>query len=282
MAPRQLTGNQNTPPRLRISAAASVAVHLAALALLLLFTDIRSYEAVNPDSIAVDLVAAEDIKSLLPDPPPPPKPADPPPAEPPPQTQPSPPPQQQAQQQPQPPQQPAAKAEPRPQPKPVAKQAAASSPPIVQPQPATPLPFPSPLPAVVPQAPDITERYQVLLGLPAIGSEDGGGEATERAKLAVSDIERLRAHVRSCSTLPGGVAPTDKVRIVMRIWLTPDRQLVRPPALVEASPSVKGPALMQAAIKALQDCAPYAMLPADKYQEWQSLDISFTPRDFPG
>jgi hypothetical protein len=278
-----LTGIVKTSSLLRIGAAASVAVHLAALALLLLFTDVRSYEQVNPDSIAVDLVAAEDIKPLLPDPPP--KPAEPQPPEPPsqpsPQLQPQPPqPPQQAQQQPppSPPEQPAAKPSPRPEPKP-AKQAAAQNPPAAPP---APPPFPAPLPAVVPQPPDLTEKYQVLLGLPALSDDDGGGAASEQAKLAVSDIEKLRAHVRSCSALPGGVASTDKVRIVMRIWLTPDRQLSRPPTLVEASPSVKGPALMQAAIKALQNCAPYAMLPADKYQEWRTLDISFTPQDFPG
>jgi hypothetical protein len=273
----------NTPPLLRISAATSVAVHLAALALLLLFTDVRSYEPIVQDAIAVDLVAAEDIPPLLPEPPPPaqaePLPPEPPQAQPSPQAPPQQAPPPQAQQQPQ---QPApTKPAPKPEPKP-AKQAAASSPPAAQPPPAPPPPFPAPLPAVVPQPPDLTEKYQVLLGLPALSDDDDGGAASEQAKLASSDIEKLRAHVRSCSALPGGVAPTDKVRIVMRIWLTPQRQLSRPPALVEASASVKGPALMQAAIKALQDCAPYAMLPADKYQDWKSLDISFTPQDFPG
>jgi len=34
------------------------------------------------------------------------------------------------------------------------------------------------------------------------------------------------------------------------------------------------------AIRALQACQPYAMLPADRYGEWKVLDLSFTPRDF--
>ena len=139
-----------------------------------------------------------------------------------------------------------------------------------------------------PQPPDITERYHVMLGLPADDiapdgkAEMGGGEAAESAKIAKSDTEKLRAHVRSCSTLPGGVARSDKVRIVMRIALTPQGRLASPPALIEASASAKGPALMQAAIKALEACQPYAMLPADKYREWRVLDLGFTPADFEG
>ena len=68
----------------------------------------------------------------------------------------------------------------------------------------------------------------------------------------------------------------------MRIALTPQGRLSSPPALIEASASAKGPALMQAAIKALEACQPYAMLPADKYREWRVLDLGFTPADFNG
>jgi hypothetical protein len=45
---------------------------------------------------------------------------------------------------------------------------------------------------------------------------------------------------------------------------------------------MKGPLLMQSAISALQACQPFAMLPADKYNEWRILDLSFTPQDFGG
>jgi len=45
---------------------------------------------------------------------------------------------------------------------------------------------------------------------------------------------------------------------------------------------MKGPFLMQSAISALQSCQPYAMLPADRYNEWKVLDPSFTARDFGG
>ena len=57
-------------------------------------------------------------------------------------------------------------------------------------------------------------------------------------------------------------------------------RLAAEPILIEASASMKGPLLMQGAVRALQACQPYAMLPADRYGEWKVLDLSFTPHDF--
>jgi len=260
----------------RIAAAASVAGHLAVLALVLL-AGVYPYESVGSDAMAVDLVRADEIPPPQDTPPPPP-------ALDLPQLTPT-------DQQAPPPSAPAAKPEQqqmaaldKPQPSP--SQPPPPSP--AEPQAAAPQATPWPPPMAAPQLPDITERFHVMLGLPtddiapAGQAEMGGGEAAESARIAKSDTEKLRAHVRTCSTLPGGVARADKVRIVMRIALTPQGRLAAPPALIEASASAKGPALMQAAIKALEACQPYAMLPADKYREWRVLDLGFTPADFEG
>lgn len=268
----RLTASETATPTLpiRIAAAASVAAHVLLLALVV-SAGVYPYDQAGSQAITVDLVtpdaappppqvaAQQDQQSLAP---------------PEPQAPAEPPPQQQQQQQ-----QAAAKPEaPAPQPAPdaPAPTAAASAPPETPPWP--------PMGA---QAPDITERFQVMLGLPSSElppepAETGGGEAAESAQIARSDVDKLRAHLRRCATLPGGVARSDKVRIVMRIALTPDGRLASPPALIEASASTKGPALMQAASKALQDCQPYAMLPREKYREWRVLDLSFTPADFNG
>ena len=126
--------------------------------------------------------------------------------------------------------------------------------------------------------PDLTVKYGVQLGLP----EGGGAVVTEKADIEPLAIEAFRRHLRSCSTLPAAVARTDKVRIVLRAFFVPDGSLRTTPTLIEASASIKGPLLMQAAIQALQACQPYTMLPADRYQEWKVLDLVFTPQDFAG
>ncbi|TAH65248.1 MAG: hypothetical protein EWM45_15845 [Rhodopseudomonas palustris] len=270
----RLTASETATPTLpiRIAAAASVAAHLALLALVV-SAGVYPYDQAGSQAILAEIVtpdaappppqvaAQQDQQSLAP--PEPQAPAEPPPQQ---QQAAAPPPEAARQQAPQAEQQP-------PSPAPAAP---------AQAPPETP-----PWPPMGAQAPDITERYQVMLGLPSTElppepAETGGGEAAESAKIARSDVDKLRAHLRRCATLPGGVARSDKVRIVMRIALTPDGRLASPPALIEASASTKGPALMQAASKALQDCQPYAMLPREKYREWRVLDLSFTPADFNG
>jgi len=144
------------------------------------------------------------------------------------------------------------------------------------------LPSPSAVPAIIPQEPDVSVKYHVLLGLPNdhIGGFDA--PAYKTAEVGDSHIAAFRRHLKTCSILPKSVAPSDPIKIMLRITMTTDGRLASEPILVEASASAKGPALMQSAIHALQACQPYAMLPADRYGEWKVLDLSFTPQDFTG
>ena len=141
----------------------------------------------------------------------------------------------------------------------------------------------SPTPAYLPPQPDISVKYHVLLGLPQDRPGDGfDAPATELADVGSSPIAEFRRHLKTCATLPKEVAASDKVAIKLRVQMTPDGRLAAEPLLIEASASMKGPLLMQSAISALRSCQPYAMLPADKYNEWKVLDLSFTPQDFGG
>lgn len=131
--------------------------------------------------------------------------------------------------------------------------------------------------------PDISVRYGVLLGLPAgrIDDDSGAAEAI-KADISAMDTAQFRRHLQTCSKMPASLSPSDNIRIVLRVPFAIDGTIAAPPALIEASASAKGPALMKGAIKALMACQPYAMLPPDKYDQWKVLDLSFTPRDFSG
>jgi hypothetical protein len=137
---------------------------------------------------------------------------------------------------------------------------------------------------VVPTAqPDITSKFGMMFTLPEPGAGgDFDAKATASANIKVEDAAALRAHLKTCSILPKSVSPSDNVRIVLRVAFLPDGRLGKEPLLIEASASEKGPALMQSAMKALASCQPYAMLPADRYNEWRMLDLAFTPKDFKG
>jgi hypothetical protein len=156
---------------------------------------------------------------------------------------------------------------------PVSQQAAAQ---------ASPPPTP-PAPAYTPPEPDLTIKYNVLLGLPPdTGAGGFDGPSSPKADAATSLIAAFRRHLKTCSKLPKSVASSEPIRIMLRVFMTLDGKLASEPVLVEASASAKGPALMQSAIGALEACQPYTMLPADRYGEWKVLDLSFTPQDFAG
>jgi outer membrane biosynthesis protein TonB len=282
---------------------ASAIVHLSFLVLVTLFSEVRPFGSVTAEPIAVDIVAPDEVKS---DPSPasksedsnpfdaPGKAADssaasaaspPPAASPSPAAAPSPLPQQ-ALADPSPPapsvEQKAAVPVPSlPAQSPLPAPEAESIPPQPQPAVQPPVPPPASQQAYVPAQPDLTIKYHVMLGLPQDKPGDGfDAVASEKADVASGPIDEFRRHLKSCSTLPKSISPSDKVAIKLRVLMTPDGRLAAPPMLVEASASAKGPALMQSAMSALQACQPYSMLPADKYREWKVLDLNFTPQDF--
>jgi hypothetical protein len=268
----------NPGQMIRTGITASAIAHLSVLALVLFFTEVHPFGSVTAEPIAVDIVSPDEA-------PLPPKSEEPPPS---PKTQPSealdlsskaatasPPP-------------PAASTEPQKQaalstPRPAAKQA------IAQPQP--PATSPSTTPAYIPQEPDISIKYHVMLGLPpdlpADGPKNKPGDgfdapASKTADIASSLVAEFRRHLKTCAKLPPSIAASDNITIRLRVMMTPAGELAAEPILIEASASAKGPALMQSAISALQACQPYAMLPVDRYGEWKVLDLSFTPQDFVG
>jgi hypothetical protein len=273
-------------PRLliRSGTAVSIVTHLAVLTVGLGYAGVRPFETIPTEAIAVDIVSPDQVREAMKEAPP----KTPPPldipdlsakdqsAPPPAPAEPQPPQQQQTSQQ----EKPSAQ---QPNPTSNAREAA------VQPKaPAAAQPSPQPASPWLPNLagaaqPDVSVKYQVNLGLPTRGpGGDFDAPAMSTAKVETSDIAKFRDHLKTCSILPAGVAPTDNVRIVIRAAFIPDGHLRNPPILIEASASAKGPLLMQAAIKALQECQPYAALPAEKYNEWKVLDLSFTPQDFRG
>ena len=259
---------------------ASAVAHVSLLTLLVLFSEVHPFGAVTAEQVPVEIVTPQDIPEQ-------PKPAE----------------QQAAETRPEPApdlsvvDKPAAAPPPAAQPAPAArpqKQAALAPPPA--PQPAAPPPSQPAAPAYKPPEPDISIKYQVLLGLPPDlspmpptpaqapnkGDDVFDAPATEAADISSSVVAEFRRHLKTCSKLPASLAGNDDVKVKLRVLMSPDGRLAADPILIEASASMKGPLLMQGAIRALQACQPYAMLPADRYGEWKVLDLSFTPRDFSG
>jgi hypothetical protein len=128
--------------------------------------------------------------------------------------------------------------------------------------------------------PDLSPMPPAPAQGPTRGEDNFDGPATEAADVATTAITAFRRHLRTCSKLPATLSGSDDVRVKLRVMMTPEGRLAAEPMLIEGKASMKGVVLMQGAIRALQDCQPYAMLPAERYGEWKVLDLSFTPQDF--
>ena len=301
--------------------AASVLVHLLVLALIFLFSEVHQFDPVAADTVPVEVVTPQEVAEIKPDPVPSPtptpdfqlpsldkpteakpeaaksesskpEPAKPEPAKPEatkpeaakpeaaaPAPAPTPTPQPQQKQ----------ATPPAPMPSPTPQQTAAAEPASAPQQPP-----PSP-PAYGQPQPDLTVKYNVMLGLPpdisvqtppAAPSGPGPGKdnfdaaATEQADIGSSVVAEFRRHLKTCMKLPASLSTSDDVRVKLRVFMKPDGKLAAAPQLIEATASAKGPLLLQGATQALQACEPYAMLPKDRYGEWKVLDLDFTPRDF--
>ena len=266
---------------------ASAIAHLSLLTLLVLFSDVRPFGSVTAEEIPVEIVTVQDLAEK-----------------------------QDLDEKQEPAEQPVAedKPEPTPTPQPDFKPAAASAPPpssqsstAAPPQKQVALAAPAaaqpptvaqpnpPAPGYKAPEPDLSIKYQVLLGLPPDlspalppapaqgpnkGDDNFDAPAIEAADIASTLVAEFRRHLKTCSKLPASLSSTDDVKVKLRVLMKQDGRLAAEPILIEASASMKGPLLMKGAISALEACQPYAMLPPDRYGEWKVLDLSFTPQDF--
>jgi hypothetical protein len=279
--------------------------HVAAMLLAVLFTGVNPFESIATEAIAVEIISPSDVPpdqpqsdtsepgpgngsaaefnprfdlALTPQPPTPPSP---PPAK-------STPPRQKEQQsarqtgspgaapQPATPQSAAPGAAAKPS-------AAAPSAPLRMPAQMAPAEAREPDQAIdrgTPKETNVADLFGMPLTLPD-GRLGGGFDtpAVETAKIEPGTVDAFRTHLKSCTTLPAGVSPTERISLVLRVNLKADGTLAGPPSLIEGSASAKGPAMLQNLLSGLQKCQPYNMLPADKYREWKSLDVRFTPGD---
>jgi type IV secretory pathway VirB10-like protein len=121
-------------------------------------------------------------------------------------------------------------------------------------------------------------RLAQLLGLPPpmAGAVTGGSPSEYQANLTSEEIAQFSAHVQSCWTAPAGLGTTPKLEVVIRVGLRPDGRFTVVPALLAAPASAQGPALVKAAMRTLQQCQPYNVLPPGKYDEWRLLDLRFS------
>jgi hypothetical protein len=140
------------------------------------------------------------------------------------------------------------------------------------------MPFlPKPPPPTASAEPPLGPAAQLatLIGAPTVTDLNGGGPSEFKSNLTTEEIAAFAAHVQSCWSAPASLTKEPKLYVVLRVSLRRDGSLSADPALQAGAASTLGPALLESAKRALHKCAPYAGLPAAKYDEWRVLDLRF-------
>lgn len=117
-------------------------------------------------------------------------------------------------------------------------------------------------------------------------------EAVERSRLAAlqSRVETatmqslVREKMRGCWSLPAGAKDVHKFRVSIRLFLTPEGRLQRPPQIVEKTRMYDDDffrVFAESAARAAQICAPYE-LPKDRYEVWKNMELVFDPSEMVG
>jgi hypothetical protein len=147
---------------------------------------------------------------------------------------------------------------------------------------AAPPPLPQPQPTDTPDQPSASETFARLA---LFGGQFGGGieaPAINSPQVAHNFATVFLERVSSCSSLPSGLSMTDKVAVSVHVSFNPDGTLAGPPRPIGTIASPKQMAMLQSATEALQRCQPFTMLPANRYEEWKTLDLTFSPLNFSG
>ncbi|MYZ48127.1 TonB C-terminal domain-containing protein [Propylenella binzhouense] len=111
-----------------------------------------------------------------------------------------------------------------------------------------------------------------------LGSIDGRAEAA----MTQSEIEALKAMLYRCWNPPRGVREAGSLSVTVAISLLPDGSLASAPRVVSGVFDSLSQIAAESALRAVQVCAPYTILPSNKYEAWRQIEFTFDPREMLG
>lgn len=127
---------------------------------------------------------------------------------------------------------------------------------------------------------DIINNEQSRGGTTGQGGDQALGRPTgQAARLTQSEQDALASAMRRCWNPPIAAMSAEGLTVRLMVSLNPNGSVAGQPQILSAITDdlVRSTAL--AAQRAVQQCGPYTMLPADKYDEWRQVDVTFDPRD---
>jgi hypothetical protein len=94
--------------------------------------------------------------------------------------------------------------------------------------------------------------------------------------------DALLSQIRECWNVPVGAPTPEKLIVQVRVFLARDGSLAQPPLLepqtraaAASNPYMRTAA--EAALRAVNVCEPYKLLPPDRYESWREIVMTFDP-----
>jgi hypothetical protein len=112
---------------------------------------------------------------------------------------------------------------------------------------------------------------------PTLGSSTG----SVTQEMTLNEIDALRARLAQCWNIQ--LAPPDpsELRVKLKMFLNPDGSISQAPQVLEVGSSEFARSAAESAVRAVRRCAPYN-LPAEKYDSWREINVTFDPREMFG
>jgi outer membrane biosynthesis protein TonB len=108
--------------------------------------------------------------------------------------------------------------------------------------------------------------------------------AFEGQALTLSEVDALRAQIEKCWIVQAGARYAEELVVRIRIYLNPDGTLRGEPQIVDRARLESDPyfrAAAESAARAILKCQPFRM-PADKYDRWRDIELTFDTREMLG
>lgn len=96
-------------------------------------------------------------------------------------------------------------------------------------------------------------------------------------RLAADLVDALRRRIESCWSLPSGARDAQNLQIRLQFQLGIDGMLTGYPQLLNSNSHPAFDAAARSAQAAVKQCEPYNFLPAEKYDLWRDIILTFDP-----
>jgi len=131
----------------------------------------------------------------------------------------------------------------------------------------------------------LDSRSQVTT--PAQPAEQTQSGIGENSAMNMNLVDLLRTQMYQCWSPPIGAPNPEELIVELNVYLSPNGGLGRAPQLTPASRAAAAVnpymrAASEAALRAVNICAPYSNLPADQYGQWNEVSIIFDPTRMAG